>query len=94
MVGLLPGVGFAHDEIVLQPGDIFIAYTDGISEALNEQEEKWEEDRFIAASAACRQLGAKQMIDSVFRAADAFTGTANQYDDMTLLVMKLAASAR
>jgi serine phosphatase RsbU (regulator of sigma subunit) len=30
------------------------------------------------------------MIQSIFREADAFTGAAKQYDDMTLLVMKLA----
>jgi len=30
------------------------------------------------------------MIQEIFRAADAFTGSARQYDDMTLLVMKLA----
>ena len=93
VVGLLPGASFAHDEIALEPGDIFIGYTDGISEALNEQEEEWEEDRFIAASTACRQLGAKEMIDSVFLAAGAFTGAAKQYDDMTLLVMKLVPRA-
>jgi serine phosphatase RsbU (regulator of sigma subunit) len=31
------------------------------------------------------------MIEGIFRCADAFTGNAKQYDDMTLLVMKLAA---
>jgi phosphoserine phosphatase RsbU/P len=91
VVGLLPAVGYTMDSCQLQPGDIFVGYTDGISEAMNEQDEEWEEDRFIAASRAFAHDGSKPMIEGIFRRADAFTGAAKQYDDMTLLVMKLAA---
>ena len=79
------------DSFQMQAGDVFIGYTDGISEAMNEQDEEWEEERFIAAARVCEKLDAKHMIESIFRRADAFTGSAKQYDDMTLLVMKLAA---
>ncbi len=91
VVGLLPGVGYTMDSCQLQPGDIFVGYTDGISEAMNERDEEWEEERFIAAARACARAGAKEMIEGIFRFADAFTGSTKQYDDMTLLVMKLAA---
>jgi sigma-B regulation protein RsbU (phosphoserine phosphatase) len=91
VVGLLPGVGYTMDSCQLQPGDIFIGYTDGISEAMNEQDEEWEEERFISAARACARAGAKEMIEGIFRCVDVFTGSAKQYDDMTLLVMKLAA---
>jgi sigma-B regulation protein RsbU (phosphoserine phosphatase) len=90
VVGLLAGARYGQSECVLQAGDVFVAFTDGISEALNEQEEEWEEERFIPAAQVCRELSAKEMIQSIFREADAFTGAAKQYDDMTLLVMKLA----
>jgi sigma-B regulation protein RsbU (phosphoserine phosphatase) len=89
VVGLLPQARYGQDCFVFEPGDIFIAFTDGISEALNEREEEWEEDRFIAAAARCRKLDARQMIESIFAAADAFTGEAKQYDDMTLLIVKV-----
>jgi sigma-B regulation protein RsbU (phosphoserine phosphatase) len=89
VVGLLPGARFVHDSVNLERGDILIAFTDGISEALSEQEEEWEEDRFIASAQNCRAQPAKQMIGAIFRDADSFTGAAQQYDDMTLLVMKL-----
>ena len=90
VVGLLAGARYGQSECVLQARDVFVAFTDGISEALNEQEEEWEEERFIPAAQVCRELSAKEMIQSIFREADAFTGAAKQYDDMTLLVMKLA----
>lgn len=91
VVGLLPGAGYQMEAFEMQPGDIFVGYTDGISEALNEQEEEWEEDRFIAAAKAACANPAKQVAEAIFRGADAFTGSARQYDDMTLLVMKIAA---
>ncbi|MES1261310.1 MAG: GAF domain-containing SpoIIE family protein phosphatase [Acidobacteriota bacterium] len=90
VVGLLPAARFEHAEMLLEPGDVLISFTDGISEALNEWDEEWEEERFIAAAQACRGLSAKHMIEAIFRGADSFTGAAKQYDDMTLLVMKLA----
>ncbi len=94
VVGLLPGAGYAQDEVQLQPCDVFISFTDGISEAMNERDEEWEEERFIAAAQDCRGLDAMHIIRAIFRGADAFTGQAKQYDDMTLLVMKLAADVR
>ena len=75
----------------LKPGDIFIGYTDGISEAPNEGDEEWEEDRFLTAARHCAGQDAHQMIQSIFQAADAFTGAAKQFDDMTLLIVKIAA---
>jgi sigma-B regulation protein RsbU (phosphoserine phosphatase) len=91
VVGLLPAVGYKMETCQLQQGDIFVGYTDGISEAMNEQDEEWEEDRFIAAALAVAHAGSKEMIQGIFGRADAFTGAAKQYDDMTLLVMKLSA---
>jgi sigma-B regulation protein RsbU (phosphoserine phosphatase) len=91
VVGLLPGAKYTMDVCGLQPGDIFVGYTDGLNEAMNEQNQEWDDERFVAAARHCSSGTAKEMIDGVFRSADAFTGSAKQHDDMTLLVMKLAA---
>jgi sigma-B regulation protein RsbU (phosphoserine phosphatase) len=89
VVGLLPCTSYEQATLTLRQGDIFVAYTDGVSEALNEQEEEWDEDRMIAAIRKSAQLDPAHMIQSVFEEADAFTGKARQYDDMTLVIMKL-----
>jgi sigma-B regulation protein RsbU (phosphoserine phosphatase) len=91
VVGLLPNVDFTMEVCQMRPGDIFVGYTDGISEAMNEREEEWEEDRFLAASRTCAGSTAREMIQYIMRSADAFTGPAPQYDDMTLLVIKFTA---
>src|SRR6185437_16601526 len=90
VVGLLPEVGYTMDAVEMRPGDLFIGYTDGISEAQNEREEEWEEERFLAAARAAAGRSARQVVEAIFREADAFTGNAKQYDDMTLLTVKIA----
>jgi sigma-B regulation protein RsbU (phosphoserine phosphatase) len=89
VVGLLPGVDYSMETCKLQPGDIVVCYTDGLNEAMNEQDEEWDDERFIAAARSCVRDGAKDMIQAIFRKADAFTGAAKQHDDMTLLIVKL-----
>ena len=43
MVGLLPGACYGQGDFQLLAGDILVCFTDGISEAMNEQDEEWEE---------------------------------------------------
>ncbi len=47
VVGLLPGEQYAQSSLALLAGDILIAYTDGISEAMTHDGEEWGEDRTI-----------------------------------------------
>lgn len=91
VVGLLPNASYEMEVMRLQPGDLFVGYTDGISEAQNEQEEEWEEERFLAAARGAAGRSARQVVEAIFREADAFTGNARQYDDMTLLTVKIAS---
>jgi len=89
VVGLLPHAQYGQSSLMLSPGDILLAYTDGISEAMTVDDEEWGEDRMIAAAQACRTLPAAQMIERLMAAADAFTAGAPQHDDMTLVVVKV-----
>jgi sigma-B regulation protein RsbU (phosphoserine phosphatase) len=89
VVGLLPRAQYRQSELVMSPGDILLAYTDGISEAMTLDDEEWGEDRMIAVAQACRTLPAAQMIDRLIAAADAFAAGAPQHDDMTLVIVKL-----
>jgi len=90
VVGLLPHAQYRQSSIVLAAGDILLAYTDGISEAMTKDDEEWGEERMIAAAEACRALPPRQMIERLMAAADAFTAGAPQHDDMTLVVVKVA----
>ena len=78
---------------MLHPGDVLLAYTDGISEAMNQTEEEWGEEAMLAAAQQSRDGTAEQIVKSIFTAADAFAEGAAQHDDMTLLIMKVSTGA-
>jgi phosphoserine phosphatase RsbU/P len=98
VVGLLPDAEYAQATIPMHSGDVLLAYSDGISEAMNHEDEEWGEDRMVATA---RQLlnqpdcthTAQQLLDCVLAAADKFTSGAPQHDDMTLLVCAVGKPA-
>jgi sigma-B regulation protein RsbU (phosphoserine phosphatase) len=91
VVGLFPHFDYTQDSVELAPGDLLAAYTDGISEAMNEREEEWGEDQLLAVLKQCSSLSAADTIARIMDAADSFTAGAKQYDDMTMVVLKVAA---
>jgi sigma-B regulation protein RsbU (phosphoserine phosphatase) len=89
VVGLLRSVAYESAEFQFESGDILIAFTDGISEAMTVEDEEWGDDRLIEAARACYDENASGMTKSIMRAADTFTAGAEQHDDMTVIVWKL-----
>jgi sigma-B regulation protein RsbU (phosphoserine phosphatase) len=84
-VGLLPGCSYEQGVVQLQCGDVFLAFTDGISEAMNAEDQEWGEDRLLAC--ATRLNGcAREGIAQIMAAADEFVAGAPQYDDMTIVL--------
>ncbi|MBZ5724199.1 MAG: SpoIIE family protein phosphatase [Acidobacteriia bacterium] len=90
-VGLFPRSRYQQAEIALEPGDLLILYTDGISEAENPAEEEWGEDALIATARACRDRPPSEMLARIMEAADAFASGAPQHDDMTLVIARVLA---
>jgi serine phosphatase RsbU (regulator of sigma subunit)/dihydrofolate reductase len=89
VIGLLAGALYKEQMLHLLPGDILLAFTDGISEAMNASEDEWGEDRMIAEAQAHADLSAEELLQHLFRAADAFAAGATQHDDMTIVVLRL-----
>jgi phosphoserine phosphatase RsbU/P len=89
VVGMLPFAVYEAQSVTLESGDLLIAYTDGISEAMTVDDEEWGETRMLAAVPPHPSASAEEILDGIFLAADAFTAGAEQHDDMTLLVMKI-----
>jgi sigma-B regulation protein RsbU (phosphoserine phosphatase) len=89
VVGLLQDVRYEEQSLALEAGDLLLAYTDGISEAMTAEDEEWGEERMIVAAENAREKSAANVLSTIFAAADRFTGNAPQHDDMTLLVIQL-----
>jgi serine phosphatase RsbU (regulator of sigma subunit) len=90
VIGLLAGATYEPQRIHLLPGDVLLAFTDGISEAMNAAEDEWGEDRMIAEAQANGDLNAAELMQRLFRTADAFAAGAPQHDDMTLVVLRIS----
>jgi phosphoserine phosphatase RsbU/P len=94
VVGLLPNAEYAQATILMRAGDVLLAFTDGVSEAMNHQEEEWGEERMVATAQHLLNQPdsaptAQQLTDAIVIAADKFTSGAPQHDDMTLLICAL-----
>ncbi|MGC2658870.1 MAG: SpoIIE family protein phosphatase [Bryobacteraceae bacterium] len=92
VVGLLPEVSYEQGSLLIHPGDLLLTYTDGISEAMNSDEEEWGEEAMILAAQQASDGTAEDIVNAVFAAADVFAGGASQHDDMTVLVMKCSST--
>ena len=76
-------------EIELEPGDALVLYSDGITEAMNEEREQFGEDRLRAAVDACDGCDARATEQAILQAVRAFIGAAPPHDDMTLFVVRV-----
>src|SRR5262249_28223737 len=88
-VGLLPSFPYQQDTVQLEPGDLLVAFTDGISEAMNVRDEEWGEEQLIRCVHQCGDLPANEIMQRIVVAADTFVAGHKQHDDMTLIVAKL-----
>ena len=93
VVGLFLEAPYQQGTLTLEPGDVFVAFTDGISEAMNRADEEWGEEHLIPAAAAHSNKSAAEMIPQLIADADRFADGAPQHDDMTLVVMKMGEAA-
>ncbi|MDQ2899542.1 MAG: PP2C family protein-serine/threonine phosphatase [Acidobacteriota bacterium] len=92
VIGLLRDVSYVKQWLTLEPGDVLLCYTDGITEAATSADEEWGEERMLACARGMRDGSAEEILRYMLAAADEFAAGANQHDDMTLLVMKLSPS--
>jgi sigma-B regulation protein RsbU (phosphoserine phosphatase) len=86
VLGLFPEVEYKQGCIQLQPCDLLVAFTDGISEAMNSADEEWDEQRLIQSICEAYGQQASEVLWHIQDSVDRFTAGAKQHDDMTLVV--------
>ena len=78
-----------EDNIQLEKGDVVVAYTDGITEALNAAGEEWGQGRLFETLKQAAPEGAHSVLTNVRQRVERFVGQRPQYDDMTLLALRV-----
>ena len=79
VVGLLPRASYQEASFILHSGDLLVAFTDGISEAMSPEDQEWGEKHMKEAVKQCDGLTAARTAEEIMRAADAFAAGAKQY---------------
>ncbi|MGI8988378.1 MAG: PP2C family protein-serine/threonine phosphatase [Bryobacteraceae bacterium] len=88
VIGLFSEASHEQGSLLVHPGDLLLAYTDGISEAMNSADEEWGEESMILAAQQALEGTAEEIVKAIFAGANIFAGGASQHDDMTVLVVK------
>ncbi len=88
ILGLFEHATFEEDTITLVPGDLLVAFSDGVTEALSATGEEYGEDRLFACVEATRQKSTREILDAIFADVRQFSVGAVQSDDVTALVLR------
>ncbi len=92
LIGLQSDANYGCGQITLQPDDVVLYYTDGVTEALGLSGERFDETRLetFLADFAKAGLGAQEILDKLFKRLDGFVGVDHQLeDDASMVVLKV-----
>ena len=93
VVGAMGGRTFARETLALRPGEALILYTDGVTEAFDEADALYGEERMDRClSALPAEAPAAEVVRGLVADVAAFSGAREQSDDITLLVLRRAAA--
>ena len=93
-LGLFCSVHYAPQRFQLEPGDLLILYTDGVSEAADPAGAEYGEDRVLRVAAGCHRLPAEAASRTLLDDLAAFRAGARQADDLTLMAIQRGDSSR
>jgi sigma-B regulation protein RsbU (phosphoserine phosphatase) len=89
VIGLFDHCRYEQETIQLQSGDLLVAYTDGVTEAMNEAGQEYGEPRLESSLAEAAHLSADDVRDSLVRSLQVWCAGAPQHDDLTFIVLKV-----
>jgi len=78
-----------EQEVTLKQGETLVFYTDGFTEAMDNNDQEYGEERLASSISRNRQLPAAEMIRKLCDDVRQFTGGRAQHDDMTMVVVKV-----
>jgi sigma-B regulation protein RsbU (phosphoserine phosphatase) len=76
-------------QLSLEPGDAYVFFSDGITEAANPKGELFGEERLKSVVEANHEQGASDILNSILTAVNLFASGAKQSDDQTVVVLKV-----
>ena len=87
VAGAMEGVAYTSDTLTLAPGDGLLLYTDGVTEAMNLQDDLYSEERLLAVAAERQRQSVGELIKGITSSIRDFAADAPQSDDITLMAI-------
>jgi len=88
VLGLFEHAVFDEEALTLQPGDFIVAFSDGVSEAMNEAGDEFSDERLLACVESNRRASPQVVLDNLLKDVRAFCGDAPQSDDVTIVMVR------
>src|SRR5262245_6766260 len=88
VLGLFEHAAYDEEIVRLEPGDLIVSFSDGVSEAMNSQGEEFSDERLIACVNANLGKTPAEVLDALFADVRAFCGDADQSDDVTAVLVR------
>jgi sigma-B regulation protein RsbU (phosphoserine phosphatase) len=89
VIGGMEGMRYKEYEFTLEKGGSLFLYTDGVAEATNAGNELFGTDRMLEALNTEPEAAPEKLLSNMQKAVDDFVGDAPQFDDLTMLSVKL-----
>ncbi|MBZ5674702.1 MAG: SpoIIE family protein phosphatase [Acidobacteriia bacterium] len=90
-IGLLEGREYDEVEIASEPGDVLVLYSDGVDEQPNEKGDEFGRERIMRVLKKQGTEAPQAIADAIIAAVDKFRGSAQIFDDQTVVVMRVLA---
>jgi sigma-B regulation protein RsbU (phosphoserine phosphatase) len=94
VLGLLDGIGYDFETVQLQPGDVVVVCSDGVTEARNVAGDEFGAARLSELVAGCHGWKAEAVLERVLSGVARFSVGAPQADDITVLALRYHGDRR
>jgi sigma-B regulation protein RsbU (phosphoserine phosphatase) len=89
ILGLFGDAGYEEESLHLEPGDLIVVFSDGVSEAVNSAGDEFGDDRIVAAlSSRKASRTPRASLDALLDDVRSFSSGTAQRDDLTALIVK------
>jgi sigma-B regulation protein RsbU (phosphoserine phosphatase) len=92
ILGTFPDTQFEEETVPLDPGDVLVVFSDGITEALNRDGAEFGEARLLSSIITNRDTAAQTLLERILADVKGFSVGVEQSDDLTALVLRYTGS--
>jgi sigma-B regulation protein RsbU (phosphoserine phosphatase) len=88
VAGVLPGEDYRQSTLQMESGDVLLVFTDGVTEAMDEDRNLYGDDRLFDVLKAVPESSAQAVVKCVNESVEAFAVGTEQADDITMIAVQ------